>query len=99
LQTKIFFYQDCNLDIFEQIANTSEPTKEFVKRELLIFKSYELDVLNIKRIFEWWQKHEAMFLLVDIFRPLLDLKLKHKGFFLWLEYLLTSRDVICYLKD
>jgi hypothetical protein len=53
LQTKIFFYQDCSLDIFEQIANTSEPTKEFVKRELLIFKSYELDVLNIKRIFEW----------------------------------------------
>jgi hypothetical protein len=27
----------CNLDTFEQIANTSEPTKELVNMELLIF--------------------------------------------------------------
>jgi hypothetical protein len=30
--------EDCNLDIFEQIANTSEPVKEFVNMELLIFR-------------------------------------------------------------
>ncbi len=34
------FQQDCSLDIFEQIASTSEPTKELMKRELLIFKKY-----------------------------------------------------------
>jgi hypothetical protein len=43
-----FFYQDCNLDIFEQIVNTSELVEEFVKRELLIFKRYQLDVKDIK---------------------------------------------------
>ncbi len=55
------FYQDYNLDIFEQIANTNEPIKELVKREFLIFKRYQLDVKDIKCLFQWWQKHEAMF--------------------------------------
>jgi hypothetical protein len=32
--------QDCNLDIFEQIAGTIELAKELVKRELLVFKRY-----------------------------------------------------------
>lgn len=27
-------YEDCNLDIFEQIASTSELAQELVKREL-----------------------------------------------------------------
>jgi len=52
------------LDIFEQTINTSEPTKKLVKRELLIFKRYQLDVKDIKCLLEWWQKHEAMFLIV-----------------------------------
>jgi hypothetical protein len=32
------------LDIFEQTASTSEPVEELVKKELLIFKRYQLDV-------------------------------------------------------
>jgi hypothetical protein len=30
--------EDCNLDIFEQITNTSEPTKELLNKEFFIFK-------------------------------------------------------------
>jgi hypothetical protein len=48
------FYQDCNLDIFEQTARTSEPVKKLVKRELLIFKRYQLDVKDIKCHLQWW---------------------------------------------
>jgi hypothetical protein len=54
-------------NIFEQIVNTSEIAKEIVKRELLIFRRYQLDVKNIKCPFQWWQKHEAMFPIVGIF--------------------------------
>jgi hypothetical protein len=32
--------EDWSLDIFEQTNNTSEPTKELVNKELLIFKQY-----------------------------------------------------------
>jgi hypothetical protein len=32
------------LHIFEQIASISEPIEELVKKELLIFKGYQLDV-------------------------------------------------------
>jgi hypothetical protein len=49
------------LDIFEQTISTSEPTKELIKRELLIFKRYQLDVKNIKCPLQWRQKHETMF--------------------------------------
>jgi hypothetical protein len=31
LLTKIFFYQDCNLDIFDQIASPSKPVKSLSK--------------------------------------------------------------------
>jgi hypothetical protein len=54
------FYQDCNLDIFEQTASTNELIEKLVKRELLIFKRYQLDVKDIKCPLQWWQKHEAM---------------------------------------
>jgi hypothetical protein len=46
--------QDCNLDIFEQTANTNEPAKELVKSELLVFKRYQLDVKDIKCPLQWW---------------------------------------------
>jgi hypothetical protein len=36
------------LDIFEQIASISEPVEELVKKELLIFRKYQLDVKDIK---------------------------------------------------
>jgi hypothetical protein len=42
------FEQDCNLDILEQIASTSERKEEHVKRKLLIFWRYQLDVKDIK---------------------------------------------------
>jgi hypothetical protein len=32
------YYEDCSLDIFEQIASTSELAQELVKRELLLVK-------------------------------------------------------------
>ncbi len=32
------YYEDCSLDIFEQIASTSELAQELVKRELWLFK-------------------------------------------------------------
>jgi hypothetical protein len=35
-------------NIFEQIASTNEPIEKLVKRELLVFKRYQLDVKNIK---------------------------------------------------
>jgi hypothetical protein len=37
---QIVFYEDCSLDIFEQIASTNELTEELVKRELFIFRKY-----------------------------------------------------------
>ncbi len=42
------FEQDCSLDIFEQNTSTSEPTEELVKKELLVFRRYQLDVKDIK---------------------------------------------------
>jgi len=42
------------MDIFEQTTSTSEPTKELVKMELLVFKRYQLDVKDIKRPLQWW---------------------------------------------
>jgi hypothetical protein len=39
--------EDCNLDIFEQIANTSELVKELVNMEL-IFRRYQVDMKEKK---------------------------------------------------
>jgi hypothetical protein len=46
--------EDCSLDIFEQTTNTSEPTKELVNKELVIFKQYQVDVKEIKCPLQWW---------------------------------------------
>jgi hypothetical protein len=40
--------EDCCLNIFEMIESTNEPTKEFVNKELLIFKRFEVDLKSIK---------------------------------------------------
>jgi hypothetical protein len=42
-----------NQNIFERTASTSEPAKELVKRELLVFRRYQLDVKNIKCPLQW----------------------------------------------
>jgi hypothetical protein len=52
------------LDIFQMIVKNNEPTKELVKRELLIFWSFQGDVKEIKCPLWWWEKHEPMFLIV-----------------------------------
>jgi hypothetical protein len=43
--------KDCNFDTFEQIANTNEPMKELVRKELQIFKRYQVNIKNIKCFF------------------------------------------------
>jgi hypothetical protein len=53
--------ENYDLDIFQQLASTSEPTKELVTKELLIFRHYQMDPKNIKCLFQWWGKYEAMF--------------------------------------
>jgi hypothetical protein len=40
-------------NIFEQTVSTNEPTEELVKRELLVFRRYQLDVKNIKCPLQW----------------------------------------------
>ncbi len=45
--------EDYSLDIFQQIASTSEPAKKFVAEELLIFKHYQMDPKDIKFFFQW----------------------------------------------
>jgi hypothetical protein len=40
--------KDMSLDIFKMTVNTSEPRRELVNRELLIFKHYQVDVKDIK---------------------------------------------------
>jgi hypothetical protein len=46
-------------------TNANEPTKEVVNLELLIFKSFQMDTKNIKCPFEWWEKHESVFPIVE----------------------------------
>ncbi len=48
------FEQDCSLDIFEQTTHTSKPIEELVKKELLVFRRYQLDVKDIKCVLQWW---------------------------------------------
>ncbi len=52
---------DYSLDIFQQIASTSE----LVTKELLIFKHYQMDPTDIKCFLQWWGKYEAMFPRID----------------------------------
>jgi hypothetical protein len=47
-----------------ETASTSELIEELVKRELMIFRRYQLGVKDIKCPFQWWHKHEAMFPIV-----------------------------------
>jgi hypothetical protein len=56
--------EDMNLDIFEMITNTSEPTTELVNRELMIFRHYKLNVEDIRCPLHWWEKHGNMFPIV-----------------------------------
>ncbi len=52
------------MDIFEQTTSTSEPIEELVMREFLVFRIHQSDVKDIKCPLQWWQTHEAMFLIL-----------------------------------
>jgi hypothetical protein len=55
-----------SLNIFQMIAKSIEPTKDLVKKELLVFLCYQVDVKEIKCLFRWtWKKHEAMFCTIE----------------------------------
>jgi hypothetical protein len=53
--------ENSSLNIFQQTASTSKPSKELVTKELLIFKRYQMNPKDIKCLLRWWGKHEAMF--------------------------------------
>ncbi len=42
----------------------NESSKENVKRNLLIFRHYQVDVKKITCPFRWWEKHEVLFPIV-----------------------------------
>jgi len=54
--------EDSNLDIFQWTTSTSEPSKELVTMELLIFRHYQVDPKDIKCPLRWWGKHDPCFL-------------------------------------
>ncbi len=53
---------DYGLYVFQMTNNNVEITKEIVIRELLDFKKFHVNVKNIKKFFQWWEKHEFKFL-------------------------------------
>jgi hypothetical protein len=52
---------DNNLDILQMTTWSIKLTKKFVKKQLLVFWHYLVDVKEIKCPFQWWEKHETMF--------------------------------------
>jgi hypothetical protein len=55
--------ENSNLDIFEMTLETREPSQEWVRGKVDLFKRY-FDIKNIKHPLDWWAKHESMFLVV-----------------------------------
>jgi len=45
-------------------VGTSEPSKDNVKRYILIFRHYQMDVKEITCPFRCWEKHEVLFPIV-----------------------------------
>jgi len=45
--------EDLNLDIFQWTTSTSEPSKELVTNESLIFRNYQVDLKDIKCPLQW----------------------------------------------
>jgi hypothetical protein len=45
--------EDCNLDTFEIITSISDPAKELVDKELLIFTKFQVDAKDIKCPLQW----------------------------------------------
>jgi hypothetical protein len=54
-------HEKSSLDIFEMSNKTNEPTKEVVKKELQMFKRFQVDVKDIKCPLKWWANHGSLF--------------------------------------
>lgn len=54
---------DSDLDI-EKTPNTNELVTKLIKREMLIFKCYQVDSKEINYFFQWWAKHGTRFPIV-----------------------------------
>jgi hypothetical protein len=59
--------EDNNLDIFKMTTNTNELVTKLFNRKLLILKCYQVDVKFIKCPFQWCEKNENMFFIVDFY--------------------------------
>jgi hypothetical protein len=46
---------------------STKPAKECVKKELLVYQRYQVDVKEIKCSLPWWEKHKAMFPTIGFF--------------------------------
>jgi hypothetical protein len=78
--------ENSSFDIFQHIVLTSEPSKELVTKELLIFKCYLVNPKHIKCPPQWWGKHETMFPTIGFWDcqilSIVRLQIETKGFFL-----------------
>ncbi len=59
--------ENYTLDIFEMIANTNEPMKDFIKKKLMIFRRFQVNVKNTKVIFDGGRSMNLCFLLLGSF--------------------------------
>jgi hypothetical protein len=90
---------DHSLDIFEIVAITSEPSKKIIKRELLIFKHYQMDGKEITCPLRWWEKHEMIFptvgfLIQQILRIILGSQIETKRIFSLAKILIDLRSFL-----
>jgi len=68
--------------------NNIETTNEIVKRELLDFIRFHVDVKDIKNPLEWWEKLEFRFSIVDLAKQILRIvasQIETNTFFLLLK--------------
>ncbi len=80
--------EENNLDIFQMFVGTSEPTKEVVNKELMMFKRFQVDFKDNKYPLKWWAKH------ISISNCGISCSLdswhywfSNDFFFIWLEFL------------
>jgi hypothetical protein len=68
--------------------NNIETTNEIVKRELLDFIRFHVDVRDIKNPLQWWEKLEFRFSIGDLAKQILrivDSQIETNAFFLLLK--------------
>jgi hypothetical protein len=50
-----------SMNTFEMFVEISEPTKGVVNKELQMFKRFQMNVKDIKRLLKSWEKYESLF--------------------------------------